>query len=602
VILEEGEGGVNLASGVPRRGDRAAFTRAALPRRRGAASAREAVRMRPGAAAASPARALLEAPAVSGPLPAALRRLWLAAALALLAAAAARPAPAPEDPISWRSRAALPGMRDAEALAVDAASGRVAVGDARGVWLVAGEGAPRRILGRGPVRDLLFRPGGELLAATDRGLHAIGADGRARTLRLGGGASSRARRLAAVGSAVAVGTEAGVFFARDGAAFARLDAGLPGGALAALALRPRDGGLELWAASEGALQRAVVAKGGTDLRVLEVQTPAIADGPGAREAVDVAVELGGADVVVLSPEHVALLRGGSWRSVPLQLPAGARARRLGAGAGRLWIATDGGVVEAQAWEGPWRRAAPPAGTAAALALAGDAARVLAVGARGLLEGSAAGEPAGEGPGSEGALAPDDYRLRLRSEPSIQQVHAAALRWLVLGPERMRSLERGVDRRAWLPALEIRGGAGRGRHRRWLEDQAQSSGSVFDLFDRETDRGSDYEAAVVLEWSLGDLVFNPDALDVSKEAREVIELRDEVLDEVTQLYFERRRVLLGLRAAGVEAEERARLRLRADELAAGLDAWTGGFFSHHALPLAAVVPEASPPPSAGGSAP
>jgi hypothetical protein len=136
----------------------------------------------------------------------------------------------------------------------------------------------------------------------------------------------------------------------------------------------------------------------------------------------------------------------------------------------------------------------------------------------------------------------------------------------------------------------------------LEDQAQSSGVVFDLRDRELDRGSDYDAAVVLEWRLGDLVYLPDALDVSREAREVIELRDEVLDEVTQLYYERRRVLLQLRAAAADPVELARLRLRADELAAGLDAWTGGFFSRRVPPLAAVAPDASPRTLAGGIAP
>jgi hypothetical protein len=160
----------------------------------------------------------------------------------------------------------------------------------------------------------------------------------------------------------------------------------------------------------------------------------------------------------------------------------------------------------------------------------------------------------------------------------------------------------VDHRAWLPDLELRGGAGRGRKVRFLEDQAQSSGTVFDLRDREFDRGSDYDGALVLRWELGDLAYNPEAIDVSREAREVIELRDEVLDEVTQLYFERRRVLLALSAAAGDAAERARLRLRADELAAGLDAWTGGFFSRHAPPLAAVAPALSPASSAGGNAP
>jgi hypothetical protein len=62
-------------------------------------------------------------------------------------------------------------------------------------------------------------------------------------------------------------------------------------------------------------------------------------------------------------------------------------------------------------------------------------------------------------------------------------------------------------------------------------------------------------------------------------RELIELRDEVLDEINQLYFERRRVLLERSQlpdpASAEAE---RLALRARELAAGLDAWTGGWWS------------------------
>jgi len=53
----------------------------------------------------------------------------------------------------------------------------------------------------------------------------------------------------------------------------------------------------------------------------------------------------------------------------------------------------------------------------------------------------------------------------------------------------------------------------------------------------------------------------------------------VLDEINQLYFERQRVLLERARlsdpAGPEAE---RFALRARELAAGLDAWTGGWWS------------------------
>jgi hypothetical protein len=532
------------------------------------------------------------------------KRCVVSSIVALLLSAGGAGAGAPEPRVAWRSESALPGMREGEALAFDPASGRIALGDARGVWLLEPAGTPRRALGRGPVRDLRFRAGGELLAATDRGLFAIAADGKVRFLRLGGGKASRARRVAVCEEAIAAGTEDGVFLARDGASFVRLGDGLPGGAIDALALRPADRGLEIWTASKGALYRALVSAAGAGGTTIAVETPAIGDGPVARTTVDLAVDVAGADVIALSSEHLATLRDGAWRTIALQLPAGSRARRIGSGAGRLWIATDSGVAGARRLEGPWRRAAPPAGGAPALALAGDADRIFALGVRGLLAGragaaDAAGTGAPSGAPAPGALAPDDYVLRLRTEPTVRQVHGAALRWQSLGRERLRSLERGVDRRGWLPDVEIRGGYGHGRGVRWFEDQAQSSGTVFDLLDRERDRASDYDAAVVVRWSLGDLAFHPDALDVSREAREVVELRDEMLDEVTQLYFERRRVLLSLREAAGDAAECARLRLRADELAAGLDAWTGGFFSRHAPPLAAVASDRSPRPSPAG---
>ena len=65
---------------------------------------------------------------------------------------------------------------------------------------------------------------------------------------------------------------------------------------------------------------------------------------------------------------------------------------------------------------------------------------------------------------------------------------------------------------------------------------------------------------------------------------MIELRDDVLDEITQLYFERQRVRRALAAAvSDDPAERERLALRAAELAAGLDAWTGGWFTRRTGP-------------------
>jgi hypothetical protein len=160
------------------------------------------------------------------------------------------------------------------------------------------------------------------------------------------------------------------------------------------------------------------------------------------------------------------------------------------------------------------------------------------------------------------------------------VQRAALRYLELGSERLLRLQRNVARRGLFPELSVHGDYGGFRASDEDHDETVfSSGDRFRLFDRLHERGRDFGVGAVLRWDLGDGVFHPEEIDVSREVRELIELRDEVLDEVNQLYFERRRVQLERASlpdpSGLEAE---RLALRARELAAGLDAWTGGWWS------------------------
>ena len=84
--------------------------------------------------------------------------------------------------------------------------------------------------------------------------------------------------------------------------------------------------------------------------------------------------------------------------------------------------------------------------------------------------------------------------------------------------------------------------------------------------------------MALAWDLGDAAFHPEEVDVSRELRALVQLRADVLDEVTQLYFERQRALA---EAALLPEGDARvgaLALRARELAARLDGWSGGWWS------------------------
>jgi hypothetical protein len=218
-------------------------------------------------------------------------------------------------------------------------------------------------------------------------------------------------------------------------------------------------------------------------------------------------------------------------------------------------------------------------------VAGDTERVLAATEDGLLDGRLEARAEPEAAMRRASMLALEFPGR--REPAVQEIFRAALGYLALRPEGMRNLRRGLATRGLLPKLELHLQRGRSFEADLDYDESFVSGDLRRLHDRHQGSQRDVAALLQLSWELGDVAFSPDAIDLSKEARAVIQLRDDVLDEITHLFFERRRVLLELAALDplqdVPASER--LRLRADELAAGLDSWTGGWFGQRVPPLA-----------------
>jgi len=175
----------------------------------------------------------------------------------------------------------------------------------------------------------------------------------------------------------------------------------------------------------------------------------------------------------------------------------------------------------------------------------------------------------------------------RGEPvaSIAAVRSAALEYLDLAPSALRRVEARARGRGWLPRVRAGVGSGRDRDsdRDW--DEVVSSGEVRGLFDRHEGRDRDVHADLELVWDLDLLAAPDDAIAISRERRLVVELRDQVLERVNRIYFERLRVL-DAAAVETDAQRRHELELRVAELAAQLDAWTGGRFSR-------LVPDSPP---------
>jgi hypothetical protein len=489
--------------------------------------------------------------------------------------------------VSWRRSLLLAGDSSPRAIAYDARGGRLAVGDASGVYLGDPGGALERVIRRAEVRDLAFLADGSLLVATADGLFALDRDGRLedRSPRAGG-ASRSIHRIARTEELVAIATAGGAYLSSDAAAWVRIRGALPSGSVESVALHPRTGEATLWLVARAEVWRAVVHSGfdtrpgASPLAIGAITRQAVFEGS-LRGAVDIGPEIPGTDVAVVLRDAIAVRDAAdqTFRILRPVLPAGAQLVRLATAEGRFWLMTDRGLLEAERLEGPWQRARPPAGRAAAMALVRAGVVLYVATATGLLEGRSSA-PIERPAGAESApLRPD--------EPDIESVHRVALAYLDLGPERMRELRKGVDRRGLFPIATLRFAHDWRRSRNRDYDEAFLSGEMRRLYDWDRERDRDYEVSIALTWDLGDTQFHPEALDVSREGREVLELRDDVLDEITQLYFERRRVLMDLALLGPDADSEAfELRRRADELAAGIDAWTGGWFGRHAPSLLA----------------
>ena len=83
----------------------------------------------------------------------------------------------------------------------------------------------------------------------------------------------------------------------------------------------------------------------------------------------------------------------------------------------------------------------------------------------------------------------------------------------------------------------------------------------------------------LSWDFANLIWNSDQISIDTRSRLMVQLRQDILEEVTRLYFERRRLCAEFQgnptSDAILLHER---RLRIEEVSAQLDALTGGWFS------------------------
>jgi hypothetical protein len=172
------------------------------------------------------------------------------------------------------------------------------------------------------------------------------------------------------------------------------------------------------------------------------------------------------------------------------------------------------------------------------------------------------------------------------EPTIEQVHQAAIQYAQVSQKFPNSWRRRVRKKSWLPKLNVGVTYDRDRDTGFSLDDTlfgSSTNQVIIVAPEISDvSGSDGESIqydLDLEWNLDRLVYDSDELSVAKQVEDLVELRGDILDQVTKVYYQRRRLQWEfLMSTPKDPLKKNDLRLQIEELTSLLDGWTGGFFS------------------------
>jgi competence ComEA-like helix-hairpin-helix protein len=163
-------------------------------------------------------------------------------------------------------------------------------------------------------------------------------------------------------------------------------------------------------------------------------------------------------------------------------------------------------------------------------------------------------------------------LSFASEPLIRSVQEEAIRYANANPSQVDSWLRRVRQAAWMPKINTKGGRDLDKG----QSVREKVGDLDVLYHKES---ANWSFNLQAEWKLGELIFNREELSVARESVRQTILREDIIEDVTNKYFERRRLqILDLIASEEEASIKIMRQVKIQELTAQIDGFTGGWFS------------------------
>ncbi|MFA5361929.1 MAG: hypothetical protein WC335_01610 [Candidatus Omnitrophota bacterium] len=159
-------------------------------------------------------------------------------------------------------------------------------------------------------------------------------------------------------------------------------------------------------------------------------------------------------------------------------------------------------------------------------------------------------------------------------PSVSMIQKAAIKYAEVEPEKIIKWRKQAAKKAILPQVSV--GINRNTTDLWHWEGGSTTKADDDILRRGRD-STDWD--VTLSWNFGELIWNDDQTNIDVRSKLMVELRGQILDEVTKLYFERLRLKGEIEEMGFEEQKKKfekELKLR--EVTAMLDGMTGGVFT------------------------
>jgi hypothetical protein len=164
--------------------------------------------------------------------------------------------------------------------------------------------------------------------------------------------------------------------------------------------------------------------------------------------------------------------------------------------------------------------------------------------------------------------------RFESEPSVRDIQQAAIRYAEVHPEKIEAWRKAAAKKALFPTVSLRTDASRDEN---VDLDRGGTNDPDQFIQGPADKSTDW--SVGASWDLGDIIWNGDQTSIDTRSKLMVELRDDVLTEVTHIYYERRRLQVDLLLAPPKDVALAVEKdLKLQELTANIDGLTGGYLS------------------------